>query len=136
MPDYSGVEKRRYKRVRVGVTVIYRKNRAPNVSICDEKGENDAVMLDISEGGMAIVTAVNVPVDTELWIKFTLSETDGKSVGFYGNMELLGKVNSNIVLGKDSYRLGIAFLEMEGRIRRNIANFVNVVEAHSHLKKL
>lgn len=131
MPGYFGVEKRKYKRVRVGVTVVYRKNEVPNVHIRDDKGENDALMVDIGEGGMAIVTKISVPVETELWVRLTLAQTEGKSVGFYGNMELLGKVSSNIAFGKDAYRLGIAFLNVEERIRANIANFVNLLEKKS-----
>ena len=51
MSGYFGVEKRKYKRVRVGVTVVYRKNEVPNVHIRDDKGENDALMVDIGDSG-------------------------------------------------------------------------------------
>ena len=135
MSEYSGVEKRKYKRVKVGVTVIYRKNEVPNVRIRDDKGENDALMVDISQGGMAIITEVNVLVGIELWIRFTLSEMEGRSMGFYGNMELLGEVRSNTPLGKDSYRLGIAFSNVGDKNRVNIVNFVKAVESHLGDKK-
>ena len=131
MSNYSGVEKRKYRRVKLGVTVVYRKNDVPDVRIRDDKGENDAKMVDIGEGGMAILTRINVAVGTDILVKFTLFESVGKSGGFYGDLELLGKVTSNKNLDKDSYRLGIAFLNLDDRIREDIANFVSVIESHS-----
>jgi len=131
MSDYSGVERRKYRRVKVSLTVAFRKNEAPNVRIRDDKGENDAAMVDISEGGIAVLTTVNVPVGTELLIKFTLLDTVGEMKGFYGNFKLSGKVTSNIIINKDSYRLGIAFLNMDDRQRQDIVNFVNIIESRS-----
>ena len=129
MSHYSGVERRKYRRVKVGLTVVYRKNQAPNVRIRDDKGENDAVMVDIGEGGMAILTTVNVLVGTELLIRFSLFEAVDKKGGFYGDFELLGKVSSNITVDKGSYRLGIAFFNVDDRIKGDIANFVNIIES-------
>ncbi len=131
MSNYSGVEKRKYRRVKLGVTVVYRKNDVPDVRIRDDKGENDAKMVDIGEGGMAILTKINVSVGTDILVKFSLFESVGKSGGFYGDLELLGKVTSNTNFDKDSYRLGIAFLNLDDRIREDIANFVSVIESHS-----
>ncbi|MDD1778551.1 MAG: PilZ domain-containing protein [Candidatus Helarchaeota archaeon] len=129
MSEYSGVERRKYRRVKVNLTIVYRKNESPNVRIRDDKGENDAAMVDIGEGGIAIITTVNVLVGTELLIRFTLVEAAGEKGGFYGDFELLGKVTSNITVDKDSYRLGIVFLNIDDRIKGNIANFVNTIES-------
>jgi c-di-GMP-binding flagellar brake protein YcgR len=131
MSNYSGVEKRKYRRVKLGVTVVYRKNDVPDVRIRDDKGENDAKMVDIGEGGMAILTKINVSVGADILVKFSLFESVGKSGGFYGDLELLGKVTSNTNFDKDSYRLGIAFLNLDDRIREDISNFVSVIESHS-----
>jgi c-di-GMP-binding flagellar brake protein YcgR len=131
MPDYSGVERRKYRRVKVSLTVAFRKNEVPNVRIRDDKGENDAVMVDISEGGIAVITTVNVLVGSELLIRFTLLDTSGEMKGFYGDFKLLGKVTSNIIVNKDSYRLGIAFLNVDDRLRQDITNFVNIIESRS-----
>ena len=98
--------------------------------IRDDKGENDASMTDIGEGGIAILTTVNVLVGTELLIKFTLFDAVGQKGEFYGDFQLSGKVVSNITVDKDSYRLGIAFLNQDDRIRGDIANFISIIESH------
>lgn len=129
--EYSGVERRKYRRVKVGLTVVYRKNKDPDVLIRDDKGENAASMIDIGEGGLAIITAVNVPVDTELSIKFALFEAVGQKGEFYGDFELLGKVSSNVIVEKDFHRLGIAFQGINDKIRADIANFVTAIESRT-----
>jgi len=134
MPKYSGPERRKYKRVRVSLTVVFRKNAPPNVLIRDDEGEYNAVMIDIGEGGMAIHTAANIDIGTEIVILFSLLDTVGKMREFYGNFKLTGKVTSNVNQGDDSYRLGIAFVTMDEQTKREIVNFVEVINSRSQDK--
>ncbi len=126
--NYSGTERRRFRRVRVGVTVIYRKEDPPDVRIRTAQGERSGSMVDISVGGMAIVTDVEVPNAEHLRIRFTLSEIEDKSVNFYGDVELLGQVRSCVPCEGKMFRVGIAFVNIDERNRFDIANFVNAVE--------
>jgi c-di-GMP-binding flagellar brake protein YcgR len=129
MSGFTGMERRKFKRVKVGLTVVYRKNGPLHVLIRDEKGENEAVMVDIGEGGMAIRTDVNVTVGTELTVKFTLFDSVGPKGEFFGALELLGKVGSNNLMPDGLYRLGIAFLNVNEYTRKDISNFVSMIES-------
>ncbi|HNX82502.1 MAG TPA: PilZ domain-containing protein [Candidatus Omnitrophota bacterium] len=126
--NYDGVERRRFRRIKVGVTVVYRKEEPPDVRIRTAHGEHVGSMVDISVGGMAIVTDVAIPPVDHLRIRFTLSEIEDKSVNFYGDVELLGQVRSCVPCEGQMFRVGIAFVNIDERNRFDIANFVNVVE--------
>jgi c-di-GMP-binding flagellar brake protein YcgR len=125
---YSGVERRRHKRVRVRLNVVFRKNEPLDVRIRTLEGETRAQMVDISESGMAIISNVAIPIATVLWIRFTLSKAEKESVSFYGTAEVLGKVVNSAPHGHDVFRLGILFLEVDDVSKREIANFVSVLE--------
>ena len=126
--EYDGIERRKHKRVKVRLNVIFRKNEPLEVRLRTLDSESRASMVDISEGGMSILSNLNIPVSTVLWIRFTLSKGDKESVSFYGTVEVLGKVVNSSVSGQDSYRLGITFLEMDEVSKREIGNFVAVLD--------
>jgi c-di-GMP-binding flagellar brake protein YcgR len=71
--ETAGIERRKFKRLRVNFTVIFQVDR-PLVArmTLGWRKEVEALMLDLSEGGMAIVTNYNIPPETILSIKFTL----------------------------------------------------------------
>ncbi len=53
---YNGAERRRFKRYKINLIVVYRKDEPLDVTIVDGENEQKASMLDISEGGMSILT--------------------------------------------------------------------------------
>ena len=126
--EYDGIERRKHKRVKVRLNVIFRKNEPLEVRLRTLDSESRASMVDISEGGMSILSNLNIPISTVLWIRFTLSKGDKESVSFYGTVEVLGKVVNSSVSGQDIYRLGITFLEMDEVSKREIGNFVAVLD--------
>lgn len=126
--NFSGIERRRFRRIKVGVTVIYRKEEPPDVRIRTAHGERAGTMVDISVGGMAIITDMKVVSGEHLRIRFTLSEVEDNSVSFYGDVELLGQIRSCVPCEGHMYRVGIAFVNIDERNRFDIANFVNAVE--------
>lgn len=128
MSKYSGKERRKFKRVELGLTLIYRKDAPLEVNIRSSDMESRAKMLDLGEGGLSILTDVNIPLSTVLWIKFTLSKIENKSVSYYGNMELLGEVRYCTAVGDNNYRVGISFINVRDNLKVDIANFVISVE--------
>lgn len=125
---YKGQERRKFKRVKVKLVVIYRKDRPLDVTIHEGDKEVKATMLDISEGGISILTEADIPVSTTILIRFTLIKTDKDHADFYGNMELRGEVRYNRLTGK-SHRVGICFLDISDADKHNIADFVQTIES-------
>jgi len=134
MDNQNRNEQRKYKRVRLGLSLVYRPDTSLNVSLRGSGEEHKAKMFDLSEGGLAIISDVQIPVSTLLWTKFTLSKTEDKGVSYYGSMELLGEVRYCIPAGKDEYRLGIAFVNIKDKTRADIANFVITVDGNPDVK--
>jgi c-di-GMP-binding flagellar brake protein YcgR len=128
MGEYTGSDRRRFKRVKVSVTVVYRKDAPLDVRVRNSNFESEATMLDISEGGMALVTNINIPISTIMWVRFTLTKVEGKAINFYGDIELLGKVCNSVLIAENSYRIGIQFIEVKEKVSNDIRNFVNALE--------
>ncbi|MDD5730254.1 MAG: PilZ domain-containing protein [Candidatus Omnitrophica bacterium] len=126
--SYNGAERRRFKRIKISLNVIYRRSEPPDVRIKTLDKETRAEMLDIGIGGMSIESDVDVPLHTTLWIKFTLSKAEKASVGFFGTVEVLGEVRNNAKLDSGKYRIGISFSKIDEYSKSQIANFVEQIE--------
>jgi len=110
---YQGIERRSHKRVRVNCTVIYRLNEPSSTRFMVHGEDIQAKMLDISQAGMALVTDYDIPVQTQLSLRFTLLKVDKEIVSFSGPVEVTGEVKSNVPLQKDEHRLGIYFTKVK-----------------------
>jgi c-di-GMP-binding flagellar brake protein YcgR len=109
---YTGRERRSNKRLRMNCTVIYRVNEPPATHFMMQGRDIQARMIDVSQGGMAMVTDYDIPVATVLSMRFTLLNVDAKIVTFSGPMEVTGEVRSSVPLEKE-HRLGIYFTKMK-----------------------
>ncbi len=124
--EYSGAEKRQFRRARVSLTVVYRANEPLSVRMLTADKEIQATMVDLSEGGMAILTNYSVPESTVLAMRFTLFKVNKEEVSFYGPVSITGEVRYSTMIDKDFYRVGICFTEIDERDRREIADFVKM----------
>ena len=123
---YKGPERRRLPRVRAEFIVIYRVNRPLKVLMLIGTREVNALMLDLSEGGMAVVTDYDIPVSTILLIKFTLINLHVAKDEQVRVMEIIGEVRNNILSKKDEHRLGIYFTRIAEEDKSAIATFVKM----------
>jgi len=124
--SYLGRDRRKFSRLRMRLAVVYQINKPLTVRMQIGDKEIIASALDLSEGGMAISTSYDIPLQTDLLIKFTLFKVeDDDRVSFYGPMEIVGEVRSNNSIEKDLRRLGICFANIEEKDKREIANFIN-----------
>jgi c-di-GMP-binding flagellar brake protein YcgR len=123
----SGIERRRFKRLRVNFTVVYQVDR-PLVArmTLGWRKEVEALMQDLSEGGMAIVTDYNIPSETILSIKFTLINLSLSSEKRIRIMRMTGQVRYNMPTNRKEHRLGVCFLEIDQEDRLAIADFVKI----------
>jgi len=122
--QYPGEEKRRFKRARVSMTVVYRANQPLSARMLTADKEVQATIVDLSEGGMAILTNYAVQADTVLMMRFTLFRVDKEDVSFYGPVSITGEVRYNTMIDKDLYRVGISFTEISQEDQRQIVDFV------------
>ncbi|MDD5195171.1 MAG: PilZ domain-containing protein [Candidatus Omnitrophica bacterium] len=125
--SYPERERRRFKRVRVSLVVVYRENEPLDVHIRDGQKEHVATMVDICQEGISILTDVNIQPSAVLWIRVTLAENKSKGFDFYGTAEIKGKVLYSIPTATGHYRLGINFFDLKEKERRLITNFVEVI---------
>jgi c-di-GMP-binding flagellar brake protein YcgR len=87
-------------------------------------------MLDLSEGGLSLLTNYNIPVQTVLLLKFTLFKVENDDVSFYGPMAIDADVRYNIPLGGEEYRVGVRFSKITNQDKSEIANFIKYAPLH------
>jgi hypothetical protein len=108
-PMHQREEKRSHTRLRMNCTVVFRLNEPASTRFIMSGQDMEAKMTDISQGGMALVTNYDIPLATELSMRFTLLKVMREVVNFSGPMEIEGEVKSNIPCGDNEHRLGIYF---------------------------
>jgi c-di-GMP-binding flagellar brake protein YcgR len=122
-------ERRSHTRVKASFIVTYKINEPLHVTITINKREIPALMVDLSEGGMAIVTEYEIPASTTLLINFTLInialKNDSERIR---TMDLLGEVRYQIPLKRNERRLGIYFTKIEEEDKTAIKKFVEAVK--------
>ena len=123
-PAYSGIDRRRHKRLRVNFVVTYRVHRPLEVLIMFGNKEYNAFMLDLSEAGMSLLTECDIPSSTILSIQFTLINFNAAREKRAMTMRIAGEVCYNKRAYKKEHRLGISFTEIEEDERQAIASFV------------
>jgi c-di-GMP-binding flagellar brake protein YcgR len=82
-----------------------------------------AVMTDLSEGGLAFISAYQLPVSTIVNAKFTVMTRDigGRSKGT--KLEIKCEVVNTLSLSKGEYRSGARFINITDEKRRMINDF-------------
>lgn len=129
--DYSGRERRQFKRVRVTFIVIYRVDAPVSVRMMVGNKEVHAIMQDLSEGGIALLTSQRIPVSSALSIEFILfNDTAVSDEDRVRPMYMDGEVRYCLVeKEKETYRLGIRFSNLVEADRNAIADFVKMAVA-------
>lgn len=123
---YSGQERRRHKRLNVHFMISYQVDKPLDVHISVENKEINAFMSDLSEGGTAIITEYDIPLDTPLSINFTLINMYYEKGDRIRSIRTRGKVRNNMVSQGNKHRLGIEFTAISEEDKRAIAEFVKM----------
>jgi c-di-GMP-binding flagellar brake protein YcgR len=120
-------ERRNFGRIKVSFTVFYRINFPLILRIRIGDKELDAIALDLSEEGMAVLTNYELPKFTIVTVKFIMvNDVAIKDEDRHISVELQGEVRYNLLLKQRTYRLGISFIDMPAEVRKFIANFVKM----------
>lgn len=125
--QYPDQERRKNKRLNVNFIVIFQVNRPAHVLMLIGGREIDALMLDISETGVALVSNYNIPISTSLAIKFTFINVDAVTEDErVRSMEITGEVRNNTPEDRKEYRLGIVFTHIDPGDKEAIDRFVQM----------
>ncbi|MBU1125304.1 MAG: PilZ domain-containing protein [Candidatus Omnitrophica bacterium] len=124
MNKYEGQERRKFKRLRVDFVVNFNVHKPIEVVMKIGNKEIDAVMTDLSEGGMALIADYDIPTSTILSMRFTLFNPLALEDDRVRKLEVIGEVRYNALLQKEEHRLGILFTHIHESDRKAIASFV------------
>ena len=123
-PQY---DRRRFQRLALNLSVNYRVEDPWYVRLKIGDQEIEATALNVSEGGMALVTDHNVPVSTLLFITFSLFKADRHGeIVFFTPVVTDGKVRSNLSYDRESFRLGIAFVRTGPQASSSLQRFIKL----------
>lgn len=118
-------DKRISKRLKASFTLLYQVDKPMTVVMnVGYAKEIEALMQDLSEGGMAILTNYDIPAATELSIKFTLINRALAGDGRIVKMQVEGRVCYNQLMENDEHRLGIRFTQINDNNKKAIADFI------------
>jgi len=124
----SSVEKRKYKRVNVSFTVVYEVNSPLSVRMKVNNREVNAIALDLSEGGIAVLTSYDIPKSTQVKVKFIIFNEDALSTKERSRwIEVKGEVRYGCSTKENAFRVGICFMDISASDRAFIAEFVRML---------
>jgi c-di-GMP-binding flagellar brake protein YcgR len=118
-------ERRRFRRYKLTLNAFYRIDAPVYVRMWYGDQEFEAYTLDISEGGMCLLTALDIPVSATLSIKLTLLRLDRDAkVEYFTPEELKGEVRSKFEQDKKAYKLNVSFIQTDSVITDQISEFI------------
>ena len=124
---YTNNERRKSNRLKASFILTYQVNQPLSLRMTvGWDSDIVALMLDLSQEGMAISTDYDLSVATVLLMKFTLINLEAEGDERVKAMKITGEVKSNILLDKNEHRLGIQFTQINENDKFAIANFVKM----------
>lgn len=139
-----GQNRRKSERIDVAFTLVYSVEKPYALRISLGLVEDvDALMMNLSDLGMAIITKHDLPLDTRLYIKFNIIDLRLAADERWRHMEITGSVVSNVNLPVEanqlaSHRIGICFINISSADKMAISNFVkrNMPVPQKHQRKI
>ncbi len=127
--QYAGKDRRKFKRVKANSMITLKISSLAEVLTevqVEIRGGNIAgVMIDISEGGIALITEQNIPVSALTMVKFFLYNDSPLSKESNRTIEPRAEIRYNLKLKEREHRLGLAFRILSDDDRLFIANYVS-----------
>jgi c-di-GMP-binding flagellar brake protein YcgR len=121
--DYN--DRRRFQRLNLNLNVFYKVDQPVYVKLWVGDREIEATTLNLSEGGMAFLTAYDIPLASLLLIKFSLFKINRQGeVDFSKPVEITAEVRSNNSWENKEYRLGVCFIRKDEEVKTEISDFV------------
>jgi len=127
--EAEGQNRRKSERMDVAFTLVYNVDKPYSLRIgLGLTNEADALMLNLSDTGVAIITKHGIPLNTELSIGFNIIDLRLTGDARCKNMQITGVVVSSVIMSNEnnriSYRLGIRFTRISNEDKIRISDFV------------
>ena len=121
----EGENRRRSERMDVAFTLTYSIEKPYTLRISLGLVDSvEAVMVNLSDLGMAVITNYDISAGAQLYIKFNLINMRLSGDERWRFMKITGEAVSNILLPDESHRIGIRFDKIPEEDRVAIRNFV------------
>lgn len=122
---YYGAEKRQQQRVAVNFIVMYRVSFPLSLRMMVGDKEVCAIAQDLSEGGMAVLTNYEIPLASQVQVKFiVLNELAPDIRQRTRSLQVNGEVRYCFMTRERVFRLGVHFLDLSNADRTFISDFV------------
>lgn len=133
MEEQSGSERRRFRRVDVSFWVESAMNASLTVRMIFGGNDIKATTLDLSEGGMAILSEFEIPTFSVVNVEFNIpNNANAASQNEYRLIKADGVAMYSLFLKeRNAYRVGIRFIDITPEDSDFIANFV---KTHPEIK--
>jgi len=123
--NQSDRNRRQSERLDTAFTLIYQVEKPLSLRIqLGFTNDIDALMLNLSDLGMAIITKHDLPVGIQLSIKFNVIDLRLQGDERWRHMEITGQTVSNLSLPDSSHKIGIRFDRISSADKLAISNFV------------
>lgn len=117
--------RRKFERLDTAFTLTYRIEKPFALGVqLGSTGDIDALMLNLSDTGMAIVTRHDLPAGAQLLLKLNIIDLRLKGDERYKRMEIGGETVSNVSLPDSGHKIGIRFNRISDADKLVISNFV------------
>ena len=121
----TGEDRRKFQRLVIKPIVKLVVNSAPEGGTDIVGLSSEGVMLDISEGGIAVLLNNKIPASALVSADFTLSYTSPLTKDSHRRISAYGEVRYCKALSAREYRVGVAFKKISDDDKSFIAQFVN-----------
>ncbi len=121
----KGKNRRSSQRREVGFTLVFGVKKPYGLRVSLGLNDDlDALMLDLSDSGMAITSGFNLPKGTLLHMKFNFINLYLSGQERSRRVEIDGEVVSSVELSDGNYRLGVCFNRIADEDREAIRYFI------------
>ncbi len=117
-------EKRQHRRVRDTFLVRYNIKAPFAVKLQIGDKELNGVAADISEGGLGLFTAFDVPASTEVNLQFTINLDGSGRESEHRVFELTAEVRYAFAIKGASFRVGARFIDISPEERAFIGRYI------------
>ena len=122
---YNGKERRQFPRAKVSFIVVYRINQPVEISMMLGNKEVHAIMSDLSEDGMSMVTNYEIPASAVVSAKFILLNDNAlRDMDRVKTIEISGEVRYSRFIKERAYQLGVHFTNITDLDRAFIREFI------------
>lgn len=118
-------ERRKFHRYKLSLNAFYKIDLPVYVKLWYGDEEFEASTLDISRGGLALVTKLDLPISCIISMKLMLFKLDREGgLDYFSPGIVSGEVKSKTPAPGAEYRLGVSFVHSDDAIVSEINNFI------------